>query len=442
MKFESMKIKKFFYILIIFGLISINFLNLAVAESIVVSKISIKIPETNGNTKYEKICMIRGIWHRVNLTLNKETSNLSLILYHGSTLPNSRDETNYYKWAYNNGEWKDIFHNKYINPDYCYHDSFFYSFYLGIDQYAKVGNWTFEIYSHDEKIYSSTIYVDSAVVSLVLKSVPVNIRVEPFTEADYVSENEFIIENDGNIPMLIFVSYGKFGSVFTTSGLDTSIKPGQVRNCSIIVHSLEIWKPGSLKIRGDAIVYGNAKYVIPPKRNVNLIESNVSIVLPINLYIGHSGYEIKSLAGDITFQYERKIIIYYGEIKRILSYISGNGLVTINISGEKIDIVKVMSGGRTVSLPFTITSTNKTEYPIAVEILGLEENITGYLNYVLESGGEKWAFKTVVEIGPKPPSPKEEKSQNFSAYILILSALLIVFVYILISYIRYRKKRR
>ncbi|MCK5260775.1 MAG: hypothetical protein KAJ44_01170, partial [Thermoplasmatales archaeon] len=227
------------------------------------------IPNSEPRSKYDKPVLIRGIWHYVNITLNSEISEVSIVFYYGETPLGSddRNETNYYMWKYDHGSWEDLQHNsKYINESYCHYDSEFYSFYIGIDQYANLGNWTLKLLAYDEQLLSQQIYVDNAVTSIVLKSIPAIIEVEPFTEDYYISNEKFTVENKGNVPLRLSVSYGKYKNIFSTLDFIETLKPNEMRKYSILLHSRSTWKPGILTIKaGEASIRGHVQNIIPPK---------------------------------------------------------------------------------------------------------------------------------------------------------------------------------
>ena len=405
--------------------------------------LSIHIPNGEPMTEYDYPVLVRGIWHYVNITLNKEIDKVTIFFYYGNTPATEKDETNYYQWEYDHGGWNDIEHSsKYMEENYCYHDIGFYSFYIGIDQYAEIGNWTLELSINDEKLISKKIYVTNAVTSLTLKTIPVTIKAEPFTEDYYTSEEGFTVENDGNVPLRISVDYGVYRDILSTINFSETLKPDQSAKYSILLSSRSSWEPGVLNIEAeDASLNADVLFMIPPKKVVNIIESNLSLGLPIIIEIGHIGYRLESLTGDITFQYPTIIDVYYDEIEDVFTYISGNGDVTVNINSDNLRILNIFSGGVEVEPPFTVRSTNTSEYPIDIRFKGIRANTTGYIYYDLETGGEHNSFRTTIKVGPTRPIDKEDEL-DFTLIIelVIISCVVIVIVYMIFAQMRYRKK--
>ncbi len=437
--------KKNWLALIILVSIIINFFPVSIVSgnNAKVTDLLIHVPNSQQLTQHNRPVWIRGVWHYINITLNNDIDEISIIFYYGNN-PQSfdeKDETNYYKWEHDQKNWEDIQHgSKYIKEEYCYHQSGFFSFYIGIDQYAEVGNWTLEILVNGKLSSSRQIYVGKAVTAISLKTIPVTIRAEPFEEGYYKSEEKFTVENKGNMPLTLKIDYGKYSDIFSTVNLDGIFKPNQVGKYSILLNSRSTWPPGVLKIEsGEISLIGEALYIIPPKEMVNLIESNVASGLPIDLYIGHLGYELESLAGDITFQYIKNLDISHNEVKDIYVYISGNGQVTIDITSKNLVILKILSGGVEVNTPFTFKSTNTSEYPIAVRVRSNRPNSTAYLYYDLESSGEHKKFTTKINVGS--PLPKKRYSPDLLIIqIFTLSCVIILMIYLIYSQIRIRRR--
>lgn len=428
------------FILLFVLMTNLSSLTTSSVNEVQVEDLSMYIPNSEPRGKYDKPVLIRGLWHHVNITLNSEIGEVTIVFYFDETPlgADDRNETNYYMWKYDQGSWKDVQHNsKYINESYCRYDAEFYSFYIGIDQYANLGNWTLKLLAYDEQLLSQQIYVDNAVSSIVLKSIPVVIEVEPFTEDYYISTEKFTVENKGNLPLRLSVSYGKYENIFSTIDFIEILKPNEMRKYSIMLQSRSTWKPGILTIKAEeASVRGHVQNIIPPKEIVYLIGSNVSNGLPINIYVGRSGFALESLAGDITFQYVESLNIYYNDIKDILAYISGNGDVTVNITGKNLDIIKIFSGGSESAVPFMVKSMNTSEHPIAVRVRGIMPNSIALLQYILEIDGEIKKFTTQIHVG----SFRQVDETTINITLIVVIIIFIAVVCLIYAQIKHRKK--
>ncbi len=439
--------KKRCLIIIVLGLLTMN-LCLPLGNSsdgAEIVDLFIHTPTGESIVRYDNPVWIRGIWHYANITLNVEANKVSIIFYHGDTplQIGDRDETNYYNWKYDHGSWWDVQHDsRYIENDYCDHDIDFYSFYIGIDQYAESGNWTLVVLIDDEQLLSKRVIVDKEVSSLVLRSVPVTLRVEPFTEDDFISEEKFIVENKGNVPLRLSINYGSYNNIFSTLDFNEILKVDQIRGYSILVHSKSSWKPGTITIKsGEVSVTGEIDYVIPPKNDVSLIPSNLSLGLGITVFIGHSGYELEQLANDIAFQYMKNLEIKLGETKDVFAYISGKGNITVDITSKNLKILKIFGKGVEVKTPFIVRSNNTSEYPITIQVRGIVANTTAFLYYYLEIGGKTQTYTTKINVGP-PSSQVEDTTSIIMSITAMIVTICIVLSIVLIIQVQIKHRRK
>ena len=129
------------------------------------------------------------------------------------------------------------------------------------------------------------------------------------------------------------------------------------------------------------------------------------------------------------------------EIEDVFTYISGNGDVTVNINSDNLRILNIFSGGVEVEPPFTVRSTNTSEYPIDIRFKGIRANTTGYIYYDLETGGEHNSFRTTIKVGPTRPIDKEDELDvTLIIELVIISCVVIVILYMIFAQMRYRKK--
>ena len=422
------------------------------ADEVQVEDLLIFVPHSIPKTRYDNPVWVLGVWNFVNITLNSDISNIYFVFYSGSgdTLPDfqDRDETNYYIWGYENGFWNDTFHdNKYIRKNLCKIKNTTYCFNIGIDQGSASGNWTLRIYSGDGKqIYYQNIYVENAVIDLTLKSYPVEIKVEPFKSDHYISEEEFIIENNGNLPLDISIDYGRYNNIFDlgNSNVLGVLTPDSEKKSNLSVYSQSSWQPGELIIDKDIFIIGDgAPYIIPSKKEaVSVLETTVRYGLSTILKIGRFGYEIESLVGDITFEYEKQKNLVFGEESQLFAYVSGNGEINIDIRSENLEIISIFSGSIEVGTHFSINSKNDSEYPILIRLKGVNPNSTGKIYYELETGGVTDTFHTTITVGSIRPSEVINKDFTFIIELLIILCVASVFIYMVVLQLKHKKKNK
>lgn len=421
------------------------FSNLVVgAENIEFEELTIIIPQSESKTLYNLNVWIIGVWQYVNISLNDYSDEIALVLYYGTILADEddRDETNHYFWRYKQGNWNDEFHgSKYIKKDFCSYSNYTYSFYIGVDQWSSSGNWTLRIYSETKQIHAEEIFVENAVIdpSLINR---LEIKIKPFTDDFYASEESFTIQNHGNIPLKLSVNYGKYSDLFETLDFEEILKPSQTKKFRIQIHSQPTWQPGEFTISGEEIYIraDAADFIIPSKRIVNILESSVELGLPIQLHIGRSNYSLGSLSGNIYLQYEKEKFVYYDEVIEIFAYISGEGKINVDIRSEDLDIISIYSGGVEVGSHFSISSKNGSEYPIFIQFKGINANTTGKIHYDLETGGIHNSFYTTIKIGSIRPTKITGFNLTIYIEICIIFSIMLVLIYMFYNQFKYNKK--
>ena len=428
-------------VIFILGLLLCNVFSTYIsAQDTALIDITLHIPNGEIQNQYGKSMWIRGIWHYLNFSLDRKLNLVTILFYYSEipSIPVKKNETNYYQWRFDNGAFEDNqYTNDFINKENCLQDEAFYSFYIGVDQSAAVGNWTLILSTDEQQILTQSIYVDNAVSSLSLKTIPVNIHAEPFTADIYYPEEDFTVENWGNVPLQLMVDFGGYADIFSTIHTDEILKQGQSKRLRILLNSKSSWPPSIRTITSDEMsVIGEVQHVIPPKNIVNLIESNVSIGLPIIIYVARSGYQLDSLPPNIIFQYIERVDLYYNEIQDIYVYISGEGVITVDIDSENLDVLKIISGTVEVQTPFIVNSIETAEHPIIVRVKGIMPNSTAYLHYNLEIDGDIQEFTTIVNIGSF--QPREEIP--IDTLLITVFFVIIVIIYILYTQMKHMKR--
>jgi len=119
--------------------------------------------------------LIAGNLYHFNVSLSTDAKKLSIVAYHGDTLPDATDRNpgNYYRWEYHNGEWKDTSGHgcSYLIPSQCTKVNHTYSFYLSIDHKTHPGKWTIVIFVDDHEVSSQSTVVVVAGLHMFLSSI-------------------------------------------------------------------------------------------------------------------------------------------------------------------------------------------------------------------------------------------------------------------------------
>jgi hypothetical protein len=111
----------------------------------------------------------------LDITLRADASKITIIAFCGNIIPNPEDRSckNYYRWQYNNGEWRDISGHlsTYIFASKCLKENNTYSFYLKLDTKANGGQWTIRIMVDGIEVSSEHFLVETAIFNLFISSI-------------------------------------------------------------------------------------------------------------------------------------------------------------------------------------------------------------------------------------------------------------------------------
>ncbi|UCH71635.1 MAG: hypothetical protein JSW62_04350 [Thermoplasmatales archaeon] len=414
--------------------------------------IKIHMIDEETRTRFNDQVIVAGIWHYVNVTIDLQGQELILKFYEGNSMPSesNRDENNYYEWKYdNNQQWVDVKKYSgytYINNGSCQKTGNTYSFCIGInsDAVAKdVGfkNWTLDVYKDGNKSYSETVVAETPVSGLGKSGYDtITFDIAPFTEMDDIGSGFFKIWNEGNTPLYVSIDYGAYNDVIEIGGFNETISPYNVSTYDgIIVHS-ESWKPGTIKIDAP-LVRGTIPdhYIITTAPFTFSVESAIESP-DLEIFVGHSNYELYEFSdNNITFQYVENLEMSEGEIKDINVYISGNGILTLDLRSENLTILNVFSEDVEKSPPLTISSVDTSEHSVRVRVKALRENDVAFLYYHLEIDGKTQIFYTQINVGPPESTPEETAPFNTTQVVIVLMIVMIVILYMLYSRRRYRR---
>jgi len=185
-------------------------------------------------------------------------------------------------------------------------------------------------------------------------------------------------------------------------------------------------------------------YFVDTNATVTLYTSFIIDVPELVIYVGHSNYRIDEIQGThITFQFIEKLTMYEGEIRDITAYVSGNGVVTVEVWADEknVSALKVYDGTTETRSPISFTSTNTSERSIVVTVEALSEGKTGILSYQVTSNGVTKLYTTQITIEP-PATHNTGASANpgLIMQIIVIIAVLLVVLYMIISYMKNKKR--
>ncbi|MFO7676948.1 MAG: DUF2341 domain-containing protein [Thermoplasmatota archaeon] len=150
------------------------------------------------NPSYQSSLVV-GDFQYFNVVLTEEIQQINIIAYHGDSIPDPkhRTESNYYRWEYKDGEWKDIsgYSTKYLKPDKCFEKNSTYSFYIGLDNKAKPGQWNIEIFINNKSEVKSSCNIIVIAPFQVFLSSLMGVS-QPFNKEEKSIVDKFFICSD------------------------------------------------------------------------------------------------------------------------------------------------------------------------------------------------------------------------------------------------------
>jgi len=130
------------------------------------SGISFSKPISMNNSNYmensessNNYIFIAGSYQYFEAKFTNEVKKICIIFFQGNSIYETEDRSpsNFYKWEYNNGVWRDASGHdaEYIVPSKCKKENNTYYFYIGLDNKAKPGHWNIKILINDDEILSN-----------------------------------------------------------------------------------------------------------------------------------------------------------------------------------------------------------------------------------------------------------------------------------------------
>lgn len=415
--------------------------------------ITVSMDGESAQTRFDHLVLVAGLWHLVDIDMGGEVlDQLTLKLFEGTTVPiaSQRNATNYYEWTYDESSdlvWQDVMMyggRTYIDADNCSQSNSLYRFAIGVkDTFPSIEfyheNWTLEIYAGQDNLFSEVIVIEKPTLSLARSHAEtIEFYVDPFTEMDADGDDYFKVENKGNVPLELSVDYPTYAKYLECEHFETILSVKSGKHCNIILHS-DSWMAGIGTVTGTIEGTIPSPYVIYTDQ-LTFLSAPVISASTLKINVGHANHEIVDLGDGIIFQYEKSLTMNEGEVREIHAYLSGNGEATLNISSDETNssIRNIQLGTIQVTPPISITSTNTSEQIVTITVEALRENKVGTIYYTLDVDGNIREFTTTITV-EVPQSGRDETTTALPfATIIILLCVVLVVVYMLISYLRHR----
>ena len=149
-------------IILLLAILLIPFLlsGLTVSHTVTEKDLSWKDYAASSGNSY----IVAGSFRQFDVVLDRDVEKVTVLAYHGDSIPGAgdRSSSNYYRWEYDNGVWKDVsgHDSEYIDSSKCEKNDFTYSFFIGIDRGANRGSWKVIIHVDDDEKIESTFSIE------------------------------------------------------------------------------------------------------------------------------------------------------------------------------------------------------------------------------------------------------------------------------------------
>ncbi len=454
---------KLILILIIFSAIILPNSSILAEEDI-----DLNISVIGEETQYhdENQILVAGIWNNIDIDMgSQKPRNLKLILHKGDSLPTIKNSSNYYEWTYTENDaepWKSQINYEnytYIDTSNCDKYKAVYSFKIGIKdilpkEIFSREKWTIKLYSNNQLVYSNNFWLEKATRGLAHSHGDViYFYADPFTEMTASGNNFFTLKNTGNIPLEIKAEYPNFVDFIEFDSFTEHLSPKKDYNYELTLHSGS-WQPQRIVRTGTVSAKVLDKYIVDDTDSMVYLKTAFKLDLPsLNVFVGHSGYELIEdiLDTGLSFQYKKNVEMYEGEIIDLNAYISGDGTINLDIwtnDSRNIRILKIIKNGKEISSPFDITSTSTEEQKIVVRVEAIREGKSGDIHYDFKTNtGKTKSFQTHITIS-EPYEEIEETSKKSKASFgsnniitgVVVISIISVIIYMFISQIRHKRR--
>lgn len=408
----------------------------------------------------QKPILVAGLWHTVSFDgLTEDTGTVILTMYQGSSVPTTRDNTNYYQWQYkktDTDQWQTL--NTYaegtIKTEECKQTDNSITFCIGIPDYlpdiiSYSEDWTVELTISGNTIYEESFSLEKPTRGFAKsRGDYLSFSVDPFSQMQASASDYITLKNTGNVPLDISINYKQLDNLLTYSDSSFQIPAHSKQNYKLVLHSLS-WRPQQIQQKGTATASVSSTYLLDQEVSGTAVELQTALVLDvptINIFVGHNNFELTTLdpVTGFSFQHQRRISMHEGETRTVNAYLSGDGSATVSIeTNTNITLLQITKNGEQTEFPITVESSNAEEQTISLKIKALSENKDGIIVYTVKTDEGTKTFTTQIDIGP--PALTEEPSQigvTSPVTLIVLLALILAAGYMLYNHLVYGRGER
>ncbi len=430
------------------------------------TNLNIRVIEEETQYHNENQILVAGIWNNIDIDMgSQKPRNLKLILHKGDDIPSVKNSSTYYEWTYTENDaepWNsqiDYENYTYIDASNCNKNKAVYSFKIGVKdilpkEIFSREEWTIKLYSNNQLVYEDNFWLEKATRGLAHSHGDIiSFYCDPFVEMDADGNDFFTLKNTGNVPLKIKAGYPDFVDFIEFSSFTEHLSPKKDYNYELTLHSGS-WQPQRIERTGTVSAKVLDKYIVDDTDSMVYLKTAFKLDLPsLNVFVGHSGYELIEdiLDTGLSFQYKKNVKMYESEIIDLNAYVSGDGNINLDIwtnDTENIRILKILKNGNEVNSPFDITSTSTEEQKIVIRVEAIREGKSGDIHYDFKTNtGKTKSFQTHITID-EPKEEIEETSEksklSFGSNNLVTGVIVIsiisVIIYMFISQIRHKRR--
>lgn len=422
--------------------------------------VDVSIIDQSNLLENDKPVIVAGLWHTVTFTgINFDNDAVILTMYKGTSIPTEKNNTNYYGWKHTpvvTEPWQrtTTYGNGTIKFSQCKMTDYSITYCVGIPDnlpgepfYNE--EWTMELSIDDGSLFSDTVYLQKPTRGFAKSHGDrLSFFVDPFTEMQTSATDYLILKNTGNVPLNVTLDFKEYNTLLTYTEASDQIPANDQQSFRMILDAPS-WKPQRIRQSGSAKAVVSEYYLLDEEASGTTISLQAALVLDvpaINIFVGHSNFELTTLdeSSGFSFQHQKSVSMSEGETRTIYAYLSGDGTATISIeTNEEISFIGITRNDLPAQSPFTVISTDSDEQVIGVQVKALSENRDGLITYTLETESGTQSFSTGISVGPptiaEKPSPFGATS---TVTIVVLLALICVVGIMLYNHLRYGRRQR
>ena len=386
--------------------------------------------------------LVGGVLHNITVSLSQASDNVRLTAYLDTEL-NATNNTNYYQWSHQAGNWSDELYAYFIREAESSRQGNTFSFIIGTAAGAQEGTWRLAVFVDDVEEYNNTFELERPWAGISMTAPTFYFQVVPYgsgyissyNAADPVNSTDFNTRNIGNVPIEMSITFDQFNAQFGTTNSTGIFSPGDDRT-HFVEFQAQPWSPRKFTVKGR--VTGEPQILVTPAT----VSCNVApqTVFDVVVIVARQGYDVFQIEG-VTVQYKRLFPAQYrGTIKMDL-YLTGNRSVYFGADGDNLTISDIHYLGESKNDNFLLSLRDDSEAHITVNVTCSyppprgQSSMSAYANFAIELSdfSDSGTFAAVVVVGQSSGGGDDDPGlgpPSLIALAVILAAVCIIGVFL------------